>query len=104
MAQWSLYFSLCACALLQAWWRYISANVNGVKKIHQESLFSDLRSVAEIFIELDLRISHLKQSAAYKGNAKLQHWLKGTWLNCMPLWVAAYRAGLHTAICWLFAI
>lgn len=81
--------------LIQAWWRYIIAGHNGVKKEHQAQLFYDLRVVADAmsFEELESRLQHLKQSPAWKSNPKVRYWLESHWLNCMPAWVAGYRTG-----------
>eukprot|EP00983_Pelagomonas_calceolata_P077370 1153830-Pelagomonas_calceolata.AAC.1 len=66
---------LCDFHRLQAWWRYIIAGHNGVKKEYQAQLFCDLRAVADAmsFKELDSRLQHLKQSPAWKSNPKVRN-------------------------------
>eukprot|EP00967_Tisochrysis_lutea_P098552 scaffold145644_cov15-Tisochrysis_lutea.AAC.1 len=88
---------LCDVHRLQAWWRYIIAGHNGVKKEHQAELYYDLRAVANAmsFVELESRLQHLKQSPAWKSNPKVRYWLESHWLNCMPAWVAGHRTECH---------
>lgn len=84
---------LCDFHRLQAWWRWINTNANGVPASAREKVFNFLRWIAKAptLDKFNRRVNKFKQSTEYKRNSFLQRYWRQHWASCVSLWARCYR-------------